>query len=127
MDTKSSLKFVAKFPHKSLLNLSASKATVVKNGHKILTKICIGNCPRPRVIWKIFRDRGLCPRSRKISQNCPRIRAISGKFRDHPFCGPRKNEVGQLKFSTVSAKIPNLIPRSLILRPSRQNIISDTK
>ena len=38
MDTKSSLKFVAKFPRKFLLNLSASRAS--QNGHKILTKTC---------------------------------------------------------------------------------------
>ena len=70
--------------------------------------ICIGNCPHPRAIWEIFRDQGLRPRSRKVSQNCLRIRAISGKFRNHPFCVPRKNEVGQMIFSAGSAQILDL-------------------
>jgi len=38
MYTNFLLKFVAKFPHKTLLNLSASKAN--QNVYKILTKIC---------------------------------------------------------------------------------------
>ena len=38
MDAKSLLKFVAKFPQKSLLNLCASKAS--QNSKLILTEIC---------------------------------------------------------------------------------------